>query len=56
MTLGHNCAVLGVHADHRRLFTEPWGDYHVAVRMVCDMVAATERQAELRAQQEARRG
>ena len=55
MTLLHNCAVLRVPADSR-LLTEPWGDYHLAVSIVCDMVAATQRQAELRAQQEARRG
>jgi hypothetical protein len=55
LTLLHNCAVLGVPAGPR-LLAEPWGDYHLALSMVCDMVADTNRQAELRAQQEARRG
>jgi len=53
--LAHNCAVLGISADTSRLLNEPWGDYHLGLQMVSDLVAETQRQAEARAQAEARK-
>ena len=55
MILAHNCAVQGIHADTSRLLSEPWGDYHLALSMISDLVAETNRQAEVRARAEARR-
>jgi hypothetical protein len=54
--LAHNCAVLGISADVSRLLSEPWGDYHLGLQMVSDLVAESNRQAEARAQAEARKG
>ena len=54
--LAHNCAVLGVPCDTVRLFGEPPGDYHLALEITCEAVAATERREQERAEREARRG
>jgi hypothetical protein len=53
--LAHNCVVQRIHADMSRLLGEPWGDYHLALTMLSDMVADTNRQADARARVEARR-
>jgi hypothetical protein len=55
LILAHNCAVQGIHADMSRLLGEPWGDYHLGLSIVSGLVAETNRQAEARAQAEARR-
>jgi len=54
LTLAHNCAVLGINADTSRLFGEPWGNYHLGLSIVSDLVAETQRQAEARAEARAR--
>ena len=54
--MAHNCAVLGINADTSRLLAEPWGDYHVGLQMVSDLVAETQRQSEARARAEAKKG
>jgi hypothetical protein len=55
LTLAHNCALLKVHVDTSRLFGEPWGDYHTALRLTCDRVDESTRQAEARARAEMRK-
>lgn len=45
MTIGvaHDCSVLGIPFDSGRLFTEPVGDYLLALQMVVDRVSDTNR-------------
>jgi hypothetical protein len=56
LTLAHNAAALGLNVDTTRLFGEPYGDYHLAVGMVCDQLRETTRQAEIQAQARMRKG
>jgi hypothetical protein len=49
IVLAHNCAVLKVPFDTSRLFGEPHGDYALALELITDAVASTNRQAEERA-------
>jgi hypothetical protein len=37
----HNCAVLGIPFDSYRLFTEPPGDYWLALQLVVERVSQT---------------
>jgi hypothetical protein len=55
LILAHNLAVQRVPFDAGRLLGEPWGEYHLGLSMVSDLVAETNRQAEARARAEARR-
>jgi hypothetical protein len=45
VTIGvaHDCSVLGIPFDSGRLFTEPVGDYLLALQMVVDRVSDTNR-------------
>lgn len=55
IVLAHNCAVLGVNADTSRLFREPYGDYHLALTMTCEMVSETNRREQQRAESKVRK-
>jgi len=44
--LAHNCSVLRIPFDSVRLFTEPPGNYSLALGIVADAVAASRRRAE----------
>jgi len=43
VVLAHNCAVLQIPFDSRRLFCSPYGNYHLALHMVVEAVSETNR-------------
>ena len=49
IVLAHKCSLLRVPFSDR-MFTEPYGDYHLALEMVADAVSETNRQERERAE------
>lgn len=48
IVLAHNCVTHRVPFDSSRLFGDPYGDYHVALSLVVDTVAETNRREQAR--------